>query len=177
MDAFSYNLGYFLQCYVHSRWSSVDTYWCFCFIIFIWQMGYLPRRSSSCVLESRMKPVMSLWYPLSLLYVSFIAVRKRLLTPVSCFDLNPFMLRLLLSEAQGCKNLWKPSKPYHVGIHWIALIECSQMSTHLLGFQSFFRFLHYFVLAKLATSIIRVNPFMPENPLDKCHLDLWYFSK
>ena len=31
------------------------------------------------------------------------------------------------------------------------------MSTHLPGIQSFFRFLHHFVLAKLATSSIRVN--------------------
>ena len=30
-------------------------------------------------------------------------------------------------------------KPCHVGIHWIALTEYSQMSTHLLGFRSFFR--------------------------------------
>ena len=51
----------------------------------------------------------------------------------------------------------KPSKPSHVGIHWIALTEYSQMSTHLQGFWSFFRFLHHFVLDKLATSSIRVN--------------------
>ena len=31
------------------------------------------------------------------------------------------------------------------------------MSTHFPGFQSFFRFLHHFVLAKLATSSIRVK--------------------
>ena len=31
------------------------------------------------------------------------------------------------------------------------------MSTHLNGFQSFFRFLHHFVLAKVATSSIRVK--------------------
>ena len=31
------------------------------------------------------------------------------------------------------------------------------MSTHLPGFQSFFRFLHHFGFAKLATSSIRVN--------------------
>ena len=48
-------------------------------------------------------------------------------------------------------------KPCHVGIHWIALTEYSQMSTHLPGFQSFSGFLIYFVLAKLASSGIRVN--------------------
>ena len=31
------------------------------------------------------------------------------------------------------------------------------MSTHKPGFQSFFRFLHHFVLAKLVTSSIRVK--------------------
>ena len=50
--------------------------------------------------------------------------------------------------------LRKPSNPCHVGIHWIALAECSQMSTHMPGFL-------YFVLAKLAISSIRVNPFAP----------------
>ena len=45
------------------------------------------------------------------------------------------------------------SKPCHVGIHWIALAaESSQGSTHLTRIQIFFRFLHHFVLAKLATS-------------------------
>ena len=34
------------------------------------------------------------------------------------------------------------------------------MSTHEPGFQSFFRFLHHFVLAKLATNSIRVNKAM-----------------
>ena len=41
--------------------------------------------------------------------------------------------------------------------HWIALAEYSQMSTHVPRFQSFFRFLHHFVQAKLATSSIRVK--------------------
>ena len=73
---------------------------------------------------------------------------------------------------KGSKELWKRSKPCHVGIHWIALSEYSHMSTHVQGFQSFFRFLHLFVmpgfwtfysffvsfrLAKLATSSIMVK--------------------
>ena len=67
------------------------------------------------------------------------------------------MLRLLSSQAQGRKDFWKPFKPCHVSIHWIALVEYFEMSTHLLGFQSFSGFLHHFVLAKLATTSIRVN--------------------
>ena len=47
------------------------------------------------------------------------------------------------------------SKPCHVDIHWIALAEYSQMSTHVLGFQSFSGCLHHFVLAYLlATNCI-----------------------
>ena len=64
------------------------------------------------------------------------------------------MLRLLLSKAPKYKDFWKTSKPCHVGIHWIALTEYSEMSTHVQGFQSIFSvFFHYFVLAKLASQL------------------------
>ena len=43
------------------------------------------------------------------------------------------MLRLLLSKGKGCRDFLKPSKPCHVGIHWIALAENSQMSTQSLA--------------------------------------------
>ena len=52
---------------------------------------------------------------------------------------------------------WKPSTPYSIGIHLIALAEYSQMGTHLPGFQIFSVFLNHFVLGKLATSSIRVK--------------------
>ena len=52
-----------------------------------------------------------------------------------------------------------------VFIAWIALAEYSQMSTHMPGFQVFFRFLHHFVLAKEVTSSIRVNIFYPNRHL------------
>ena len=43
------------------------------------------------------------------------------------------------------------------------------MSTNLPGFQSFSSFfLIHFVLAKLAISSIRVNPFIPGDLLEKC---------
>ena len=73
------------------------------------------------------------------------------------FELTLSMLRLRSSMVETCKRLWKPSKPCHVGIHWKALAEYFHMSTHLPGFQSFSNFLHHFVLAKLATSSIRVK--------------------
>ena len=62
-----------------------------------------------------------------------------------------------MSKSQGHKDFWKPSKSCHVGIHWKALAEDFQMSTHLPWFQSFSVFLYHFVLAKLATTSIRVN--------------------
>ena len=69
------------------------------------------------------------------------------------------MLGLLSSKDQECQKMCKASKPYHVGTHWIALAEYSQMSTSMPGFQSIFQhFLHHFVMAKLATtSSIRVK--------------------
>ena len=60
------------------------------------------------------------------------------------------MLRLLLSEAQELKNLWKSSKPCHLGIHWKALIAYSQMSTHLPGFRSFFSFFTLFCFDQIS---------------------------
>ena len=50
------------------------------------------------------------------------------------------MLRLLSYKAQGCKDFCKPSKPCHAGIHWKALAEYFQMSTHMPVFWSFSRF-------------------------------------
>ena len=62
------------------------------------------------------------------------------------------MLWLLSSKTQ---RLLKSSKPCHVGIYWIALVEYCQMSTQVPRFQYFFKvFSHYFVLAKVPTSTI-----------------------
>ena len=55
------------------------------------------------------------------------------------------MLKLLSSKAKGCKDFGKPSKTCHVGIHWKALTEYSQMSTNIPGFQSFFQFFASFL--------------------------------
>ena len=72
--------------------------------------------------------------------VSSIALGKE---QVRCsFYLTLLMLRLRSSNAKECKTFWKTFKPCHVGIHWKALAEYSQMSTHVPGFQSFFMFLH-----------------------------------
>ena len=62
-----------------------------------------------------------------------------------------------MHKAQWCKDFWKPSKPCHVGIHWIALAEYSLMSTICQGFSNFSSFFPHFYSAKLATSSIRVK--------------------
>ena len=61
-------------------------------------------------------------------------------------------------------------------IHWKALAEYSQMSTHLPGFLSFSGFLHHFVLTKLATSSISVksnSSLQWKFPLRMCGLRGW----
>ena len=49
------------------------------------------------------------------------------------------MLRLFSSKVLGHKNFREPSKPCHVGIYCIALVEYSQISTYVSGFQSFLK--------------------------------------
>ena len=61
------------------------------------------------------------------------------------------MLRLISSKAQlYCIHL-------SISIHWIALAEYSEMSTHMLGFQSFSASLFHLEMAKLVSCSIRVN--------------------
>ena len=60
------------------------------------------------------------------------------------------MLRVHSPKAQKRKNLWKTSKPCHVGTHWKALAEYFHMSTHLPGFRSFFRFFASFYIGQIS---------------------------
>ena len=55
---------------------------------------------------------------------------------IHLYDIKP------KANAQECRIFLKPFKRCHVGIHWKALAEYSQMSTHVPGFWSF---LHHFV--------------------------------
>ena len=57
---------------------------------------------------------------------------------------------LLSSNARKSKKLWKSSKASHVGIHWKALPEYSQMSTHLPGFQSFYSDFALFYIGQIS---------------------------
>ena len=66
------------------------------------------------------------------------------------------MLRLLSFEAQ--EYFWKLSKPCHVGINWIALAKYSRMSTHLPGFQSYFRIFESFCIGQISHQQHKGNP-------------------
>ena len=75
---------------------------------------------------------------------------------ILCPNLSLPTLRLSSSKAQGCTDFWKPSKPC-----WYSFdSSCWELSdeypfARVLIFKAF---LCHFVLAKLATSSIRVNP-------------------
>ena len=82
------------------------------------------------------------------------------------------MLRLILSKAQGCEDLWKAFKPCHVGIHWIALAQYSQMSTHMPGFQSLFSFFASFCIGQISHHQAAVNvQELRVNVQDRCHCE------
>ena len=66
------------------------------------------------------------------------------------------MLRLLSSKGQRREVFWKPSKPCHVGIHWKAVTEYSQMSTHSPEFQSFFQ-LALYIEAIVVTCFLQIS--------------------
>ena len=85
----------------------------------------------------------------SILYRSTKTIKMLMPSIQYCRKMNIFnttlsMLRLLSSKAQERRYLSEPFKPCHVGIHWIALAESSQMSTHFPVFLSFFNFFHFF---------------------------------
>ena len=47
--------------------------------------------------------------------------------------LNPSSAEATFTNAQGREYFWKTSIPWYVGIHWKALSEYCQMSTHVPG--------------------------------------------
>ena len=60
------------------------------------------------------------------------------------------MLSLILSKEKESKIFWKPSKPGHVGINWIALTEYAQMSTYVPGFHHFLVFCVLFCIGQIS---------------------------
>ena len=69
---------------------------------------------------------------------------------IFCITYAILSMSILSSKAQLCKDFWKSYKSCHVGIHWIVRAEYSQMSTHLPGFQSFFRFFASFCIGQIS---------------------------
>ena len=67
------------------------------------------------------------------------------------------MLRLLSPKVQRRKYFWKPSKPCHVVLIRKLSLSTLRWVPICQGFSDFLRFLHPFVLAKLASSSIRVK--------------------
>ena len=83
---------------------------------------------------------------------------------VGCFlydiILNPsnaeasfFQSTIVYKDTNTFENHLNPVMLVFIG----KLSDCSQMSTHLPGLQSYFRIFHHFVLAKVATTSIRVT--------------------
>ena len=85
-----------------------------------WPIGGLPLRESLWVISYKNTTPSPFWGYFGVLFNSFLTVSGSLTLP---------MRRPLSSKAQGRKEFWKPSEPCHVGIHWKALAEYSQMST------------------------------------------------
>ena len=64
--------------------------------------------------------------------------------------IKPFNAEATSVQRTRMQLFWKPSKPCHVGIHWIALTELSQMSTNLTGFQLFRSFYASFSIGQIS---------------------------
>ena len=51
--------------------------------------------------------------------------------------INPSNAEAIFGQSTTTQTFDKPSKPYHISIHWTALAEYFRMSTYLPQFQSF----------------------------------------
>ena len=64
--------------------------------------------------------------------------------------INPSNDEATIAQSARAQRLLKSPKPCHVGMHWIALTEYSQMSTHVPGFRSFFSFFASFCIDQIS---------------------------
>ena len=65
--------------------------------------------------------------------------------PIEGWCINPSNAEATFSQSTRMQRFFlNDPKPCHVGIHMKALAEYYRMSTHVTGFQSFFRFFAYF---------------------------------
>ena len=100
---------------------------------------YKPRRSEFNPCITRIFPWSDMRHARKYLHKRSVLLRMIWLKVASPVGLTLLMLRLLSSNAQECKKLWKSSNPSHLGIHRKALVEYIQMSTHMPGFQNYFK--------------------------------------
>ena len=64
--------------------------------------------------------------------------------------LNPSDAKATFVHSTRTQKIFeKPSRPCHVGIHWINPAKHSQMSTYMPGFRSFFSFFASFCVGKI----------------------------
>ena len=61
---------------------------------------------------------------------------------------NPYAVETTIVQSTSTQRFLKITG--HVGIHWKVLTEYYQMSTHVPGFQSFFRFFASFCIGKIS---------------------------
>ena len=92
-----------------------------------------------------------------ILFYDTINNHRLFLTALDLSQYQTCLRRILINRlAWSLYKCIKPSKPCHVGIHWMTIAEYSQMSTNVPWFQSFLKvFCIIFVMAKLATTSIR----------------------
>ena len=81
--------------------------------------------------------------------------------------INPSNAEATFTQCTRTQDFYKPSNPCHIGFHWIAFTEHSQMSTHMPDFH-ISAFSHHFILPKLATSSIRVKETLSVNGILVC---------
>ena len=119
-----------------------DTHYLSCCLCLIW-----PIQNDEKNLKNDWNPstwvliwVLSKHYPMNTNMTGFKWIWAKVTSVLEGLSLP--MLRLPSSKAQERYVFWNPFKPCHVGIHWIALTEHSQMSTHMPGFQWFFSFVY-----------------------------------
>ena len=63
---------------------------------------------------------------------------------------NPSNTEATFTQNTRMQRFLKPLKPYHVGMHWIALAEYSHMSTRVPRFQLFYSFFAAFCIGQIS---------------------------
>ena len=114
--------------------------------------GYLLPKHKEIIFENNLNPVMlvfigllspstlkwvTTWQGINLSAFYHTYVLAKLAT--ISIQVNPSNVEATFVLSTRTQRFWKTSKPCHVGIHWIALLEYFHMSTHLPGFSVIFQ--------------------------------------